>query len=79
MLFCIYIGKLLFNLEATGVGCFICNIFVGALTYAGDIVFIAPTSRAMRRMLSTCDSFSDNFSIVFNANKFKVFNTLAYS
>ena len=31
------------------------------------ILFIAPTSRAMRLVLRTCGSFADNFYIVFNA------------
>ena len=48
-------------------------MFVGGLAYADAILLIAPTSHAMRRMLFTCDSFADNFSIVFNA-KNKVFN-----
>ena len=67
VLFCCYIDKLLFNLEANGIDYFIGKMFVDALAYAGDIVLIAPTSRAMRRKLSTCDSFADNFSIVFYA------------
>ena len=46
-------------------------MFVAGLAYADDIVLIVPTPRAMRRMLSTCDSFADNFSIVFNAKKSK--------
>ena len=72
MLFCIYIDKLIFNLEVNG--CFIGKIFVGGLAHADDIVLIAPKSHEMSRMLFTCDSSADNFSIVFNANKIKVFN-----
>ena len=67
MLFCCYIDKLLFNLEANGIGCFIGKMFVGELVYSVDIVLIAPTSHAMHCMLSTCDSVTGNFSIVFNA------------
>ena len=67
VLCCIYIDKLLFHLDDNGVGCYICKMFVSALTYTGESVLIAPASRTMRRMLSTCDSFADNFSIVFNA------------
>ena len=37
------------------------------LAYDDDIVLIAPTSRAMRRMLFTCYYVADDFSIVFNA------------
>ena len=80
VLFCCYICKLVFNLEDncidcfTGcfIDCFIGKMLVGALTYADDIVLIAPTSRAMRRMLFTCDSVADNLSIVFNAYKMVV-------
>ena len=77
VLFCIYIDTLLFNLEINGLGHFIGKMCVGALAYADDIVLIAPTSRAKRRMLSTYDSLADNFSIVLNAN-IKVFNNCAY-
>ena len=59
----LYIDKLLFNLEANSIGCFIGKIFVCALAHSDDTVLIAPTSRAMRRMVCTCDSFADNFSI----------------
>ena len=71
MLFCCYIDRLLFNLEANGIGSFIGKMFVRALACANDIVLIAPTSRAM---LFTCDSFTDDLSIVFNAKQIKVFN-----
>ena len=36
-----------------------------------DIVLTAPPSHAMRRMLSSCDSFAAYFTIVFNAKKSK--------
>ena len=44
-------------------------MFVGILAYADDIVFIAPTSRAICRILSTCDILAGNFSIVITAKK----------
>ena len=69
MLFGIYINKLSFKLEGNGIGCFIGKMFVSGLAYAGDIVLIAPKSHAMRRMLSTCDSFADNFLTIFNAKQ----------
>ena len=37
--FCIYLDKLLGKLAEVGVGCYIVNIFVGALVYADDILF----------------------------------------
>ena len=75
LFFSCYINKLLFNLEANGIAYFIDKMFVGGLAYPDDIALIEPTSRAMRIRLFTCDSFANNFSIVFNAkiSKFLMF------
>jgi len=48
-----YMDVLLLSLHDAGVGCFIAEFFVGALAYADDIVLLAPTAHAMRRLLST--------------------------
>jgi len=44
---------------------------VGALAYADDIVLLAPTPSAMRRMLKICDDYANEHSIIFNAKKSK--------
>ena len=56
VLFCVYIDGLLLALQKANVGCCVGSRFVGALTYADadDIVLLAPTSSAMRRMLDLC-------------------------
>ena len=53
------------------VGCYIGHVFVGALAYADDIVLLAPTARAMRKLLSLCDEFASGFNVLFNAKKSK--------
>ena len=53
VLFCIYIDNLLLELLKSGFGCYIGNTFVGALAYADDIVLVASSASAMRRLLST--------------------------
>ena len=63
--------KLLGKLAEEGVGCYIGNIFVGALAYADDIVLLAPTARAMRLMLCICDHYALEYSNLFNAKKSK--------
>jgi len=70
VLFCIYIDNLLIHLLKSGFGCYIGNTFVGALAYA-DIVLVAPSASAMRRLLSICDYFASEYSISFNATKSK--------
>ncbi len=52
MLFCVYIDDLLTLLSEAGFGCFIGPVFVGALVYADDIVLLAPTPMALRKMLA---------------------------
>ena len=49
----------------------------GGCRYADDIVLLAPTVRAMRRLLSVCDDFASKYDVVFNASKSKclVFKT----
>ena len=46
-------------------------VFTGILAYADDIVLLAPTPQAMRRMLVTCEDYAAEFSILFNASKSK--------
>jgi len=45
--------------------------FVGALAYADDLVLLAPTPTAMRKLLSICDEYAKDYSIKFNAKKSK--------
>jgi len=57
-------------------GAFHCNVgigsfFVGALAYADDIVLLAPTASAMRKMLKICEEYAGNLSVIFNASKSK--------
>jgi Reverse transcriptase (RNA-dependent DNA polymerase) len=71
VLFCVYIDGMLPALSKTGVGCYIGNVFVGALTYADDIVLIAPSACAMRKLLNICDCQANEYHIMFNAEKSK--------
>ena len=71
VLFCVYIDDLLKLLCNAGIGCYIGSQFVGALAYADDLVVIAPTATAMRKMLAICDDYSRQYYISFNASKSK--------
>ena len=42
VLFCIYTDKLLLQLSESGFGCFIGEVFLGAVAYADDIVLLEP-------------------------------------
>jgi Reverse transcriptase (RNA-dependent DNA polymerase) len=71
-LFGIYIDDLLLQLSQSGVGCFVGLHFVGALAYADDIVLIAPSPLAMRKLLAICDAYASEYDIEFNGSKSKL-------
>ena len=62
-------------LQNSEVGCYIGRMFLGAQTYADDIVLLAPTPRVMRAMLAICDNYADKGHIIFNAKKSKRIHT----
>jgi hypothetical protein len=70
-LFCLCIDGLLVALSQAGVGCFNGSYFVGALAYADDIALLAPSAFALLKMLAICDSYANDYHIVFNATKSK--------
>jgi Reverse transcriptase (RNA-dependent DNA polymerase) len=72
VLFCVYLDNLLIALSKAGVGCFIGTTFVGALAYADDIVIIAPTATALRKLLAICDRYTRECYMSFKALKSKV-------
>ena len=71
VLFCVYMDGLLNNLSRAGIGCYMSENYVGALAYADDIVLLAPTPNAMKRMLAICDGFAVEHDVMFNASKSK--------
>ena len=73
VLFCIYIDGLLTKLSEAGFGCYMGDNFLDALGYADDIVLIAPSPSAMRKLLTICDWYDydiiSDYDIIFNADK----------
>ena len=71
ILFCTNLDELLVKLQAANVGCFVGNIFVGALAYADDLTLLAPSASAKKKMLHICEEYAVEYTIKFNANKSK--------
>jgi hypothetical protein len=71
VLFHVYVDDLLTALSKAGIGRFISTTFVGALAYADDIVLVAPTATAIRKLLALRDGYASNYCISFNAWKNK--------
>ena len=71
VLFCVYVDDQLLLLAKAGIGCHVGPHFVGALAYAGDIVLIAPTAIALRKLLAICEGYAQEYCKLFNAIKSK--------
>jgi hypothetical protein len=71
ILFSVYYDDVLCRLQRAGVGCYIGQMFTVALAYADDLVLLAPTASAMRRMLAICEDYAAEFQVSFNADKTK--------
>ena len=69
ILFNIYIDGLLERLKNAKVGCYICNVFCGAMAYADDLILLAPTRAAIEVMLQICSKFAYDYDVKFNPDK----------
>jgi len=62
ILYCVYVDDLLLILSKAGVGCFIDLHFACAVAKADDLVLLAPTASAIRKLLAM--SFSPYYSLL---------------
>ena len=69
VLFTIYTDIMLTKLRDCGVGCYIGNVFCGALAYADDIVILAPNKSALITMLNVARVCADSLRLRFNGAK----------
>ena len=67
-LFAIYMNELLIELRGLGVGCFVADMFMGAVGYCDDILLLAPTRRAMEIMLKCCENFALRNNLLFSTD-----------
>ena len=44
-------------------------MFLGALGYADDIVIMSPSIRGLNEMIRVCESYADEYSLLFNEQK----------
>ena len=69
ILFGIYIDELLSRLHNSGYGCKIGHLYYGALGYADDVSFIAPSLHALKMMRDITVAYAKEFDITFNPIK----------
>ena len=69
LLFSIYKDELVSRLKNSGIGCWISNMYYGALSYADDVVLLCPSLRGLQSMLHICSRFGEEFHMSFNHSK----------
>ena len=68
-LFTLYIDGLFTELKQSGYGCHINNTYMGALSYADDIILSCPSIRGLNRIIKICYFFANSNHITFNCKK----------
>ena len=71
LLFTMYVDVLLCRLKRSGYGCYIGNMFCGALGYADDVIIMAPPVTATKQMLNICADYGIEYNVLFNPDKTK--------
>ena len=66
--FCVYLDTLLQSLRNSGVGCYLGGTFMGAFSYADDVILIAPTRHSLQIMLKICEEFSSTHEMQFSTD-----------
>ena len=69
LLYNLYTDDLNRHLSATGVGCDLEGASVNSLSYADDMVLLAPMVTALRTLLELCRAYADPHDIEYNTTK----------
>ena len=68
ILFCVYINEFRKLLDEQNLGVRVCNVRIGSLFWADDIVLIANDEYELQRMLDIAANFSNTWKMCFNHN-----------
>ena len=72
LLFSIYIDNLFSKLKHLGLGCHVGLTYAGAFGYADDIALVPPSIYGLKKMISICESYAQDYHITFNPAKSKL-------
>ena len=65
----VYIDQLSELLRVANVGCYIGEQSVNSLSYADDVLLIAPTITALQKLVNVCNDYAEPHDIVYNTSK----------
>ena len=69
LLYNAYTDDLNRHLQSTDVGCYVGGPWVNSLSYADDMVLLAPTVTALQTILEVCRLYAGHHDIVYNTTK----------
>ena len=69
LLYNVYTDDLNHHLQAIGVWCYVGGAWVNSLSYADDMVLLAPTVIALQTLLEVCRAYAGPHDIVYNTTK----------
>ena len=72
LLFAVYVDGLLHKLREAGIGCYIGEKFVGALSFADDLTLVCPTLSGLKKMVKICEDYAAEYYVKFNGAKSKL-------
>ena len=64
--------NLIKRLKDSNIGCEIVNNYVGVFCYAVDLTLINPTVTGLKCMLAICETYADEYKILFNVSKIQL-------
>ncbi|KAG0710958.1 hypothetical protein GWK47_002394 [Chionoecetes opilio] len=64
-----YMDDLSANLRDTGIGCHMHDGCINSLSYADDMVLLAPTADALQDLINVCQVYAAKHAIVYNTTK----------
>ena len=67
-LFSVYLDDLLKELRRLALGCHVGGVWVGAAGYADDLILLAPSRTAMKKMLLICEQYAEEHNLTFSTD-----------
>ena len=69
LLYNVYTDDLNHHIQVTSAGCYVGGAWVNSLSYADDMVLLAPTVTALQTLLEVCRAYAGPRDIVYNTMK----------
>ena len=67
-----YIDEIASILRNADVGCHLYGIFLAMILFADDLCLMAPTRKALEKMIHLCEKYCNEYGLAFNALKSKI-------